>query len=139
MGRLLPLVLALLLAGAARAADSLLVIAHPGVAAASMSTDELSAIYLLKVTAWPDGDNIVPVNREASSSTRALFSEAVLRQPPARLATYWNQMHFKGRAPPLVQGSDQAVLAFVQNVPGAIGYVNAAVQPRNVKILARIP
>jgi ABC-type phosphate transport system substrate-binding protein len=133
------LLLALLLAHTARAADTLLVIAHPGVATVSMSSDELSAIYLLQVTAWPSGDNIVPVNREASSSARALFSDTVLRQPPARLATYWNQMHFKGRAPPLVQSSDQAVLAFVQNVPGAIGYVSAAMQPKNVKILARIP
>lgn len=48
-------------------------------------------------------------------------------------------MHFKGKLPPVVQESDQAVLAFVQKVPGAVGYVNAGVAPKNVKVLARVP
>jgi len=120
-------------------AEELLVIANSGVEVSSLSLEELAAIYLLKVTTWQGGGNIVPVNREASSGARTVFSDAVLRQPPNALNAYWNQMHFKGRVPPLVQESDQAVLAFVQKVPGAIGYVNASHAPQNVKVLARVP
>lgn len=120
-------------------ADELLVIANPSVSVSSLSNDELAAIYLLKMTLWSGGGNVVPVNREASSRNREVFSEAVLRQPPNALTAYWNQMHFKGKVPPLVQESDQAVLAFVQKVPGAIGYISASTQPQNVKVLARIP
>lgn len=119
-------------------AEDLLVIAHPSVSAASLSQDELTAIYLLKTTTWQSGANIVPVNREAASSERNVFSEAILRQPANTLSAYWNQMHFKGKVPPLVQESDQAVLAFVQKVPGAIGYIRATVAPQNVKIVARV-
>lgn len=120
-------------------ADELLVIANANVAASSLSSDEVAAIYLLKTTSWQDGENIVPVNREAASSVRTTFSDAILRHPPSALNAYWNQMHFKGKVPPLVQESDQAVLAFVQKVPGAIGYIKATLAPLNVKILTRVP
>lgn len=120
-------------------ADELLVIAHPGVAVTGLTSEELAAIYLLKTTSWQGGGNIVPVNREAGSNARSIFSGAVLRQPPNALSAYWNQMHFKGKVPPLVQESDQAVLAFVQKVPGAIGYISATVSPQNVKILSKVP
>lgn len=132
--------IALALAWSAPAvADGLLVISHAGVTESSLSAGKLAAIYLLKVTSWPDGEGIVPVNREASSAVRAMFSDVVLRQSPAALNTYWNQMHFKGKVFPTVQESDQAVLAFVQKVPGAIGYISASVYPKNVKVLAKLP
>lgn len=120
-------------------ADELLVIANPNVPVAALSPDELASIYLLKTTSWPSGPGIVPVNREASSHVRNTFTELVLRQPLNALNAYWNQMHFKGKVPPLIQESDQAVLAFVQKVPGAIGYISAGTTPQNVKILARVP
>ena len=120
-------------------AEGLIIIANTGVAVSSLSTDELAAIYLLKTTTWQGGGKIVAVNREASSATRTVFSDAVLRQPYNALNDYWNQMHFKGKAPPLVQESDQAVLAFVQKVPGAIGYISASVAPQSVKVLAKVP
>lgn len=119
-------------------AEELFVIAHPSVAVTNLSTDEIAAIYLLKTTSWQGGGNIVPVNREAASNTRTVFSDAVLRHPPSALNAYWNQMHFKGKVPPLVQESDQAVLAFVQKVPGSIGYISTSVSPQNVKVLAKV-
>lgn len=120
-------------------AEDLLVIGHPALPSASVSNEELANIYLIKKLQWPGGLPIVPVNREAASHARARFSELVLRQAPNALAAYWNQMHFKGKLPPLIQESDAAVLAFVQNVPGAIGYVGAGSAPVNVKVLARVP
>lgn len=120
-------------------ADELIIIAHPDVPVASLSTSELSGIYLLKMTLWGGGGNIVPVNREAASQIRALFTDSVMHQSPNALNAYWNQMHFKGKTPPLVQESDQSVLAFVQRVPGAIGYISASVPPQNVKVLAKVP
>lgn len=131
--------LALLLPAAARA-EELLIIANPSVAVdGPLSDEQIAAIYLLKTTLWPDGRHIVPVNREASSEIRARFTGAVLKEDRASLAAYWNEMHFKGQRPPVVQESEQAMLAFVQNVPGAIGYVSASLAPGNVKVLAHVP
>lgn len=134
------LLLALVLGSSpAGAADELVVIGHPGLAVSSLTPQELSSIYLLKMVSWRNGETIVPVNRDAASSARTRFSDAILRQPPNALNAYWNQMHFMGKVLPTVQESDHAVLAFVQRVPGAIGYISAAVAPKNVKVLAKVP
>lgn len=120
-------------------AGGLLVVASPQVPDDAVSVEQLADIYMLKKNFWADKTVVVPVNREASSPVREKFSESVFNLPSQELAEYWNQLRFKGKLPPLVQTSDQAVLGFVRNVPGAIGYVNASQAPTGVKILLRIP
>lgn len=135
----LALVAAVLLAGMPARAEDILVIANPSVAVtAPVDTERIAAMYLLRVTNWPDGARIVPVNREAGSSVRTQFTALVLKQDNGSLAAYWNEMHFMGKMPPVVQQSEQAMLAFVQHVPGAIGYISAATAPADVKVLARV-
>jgi ABC-type phosphate transport system substrate-binding protein len=129
----------LLLTGAARA-EGLLIIGNPSVTAIPpLNLSQIAAIYLLRVTIWPDGSHIVPVNREATSQIRETFTMDVLQQDNTSLAAYWNEMHFMGKQPPVVQESEQAVLAFIRNVPGSIGYISATVAPIDVKVLARVP
>ena len=124
--------------GAARA-DELLIIANSSVyTRAPVSLKLIAAIYLLRVTAWPDGTHIIPVNREAASPTRVKFTARVLRQDNDDLAAYWNEMHYLGKLPPVVQESDEAMLAFVRNVPGAVGYISASSTPPDVKVLAHV-
>ncbi len=119
-------------------AEGLLVIASPQVPDTTISVKQLADIYSLKKSFWADDTRVVPVNREALSDEREKFSEAVFNLSPQELAEYWNQLRFQGKLPPLVQTSDQAVLGFVRSVPGAIGYINAGVQPTGVKILLRL-
>jgi len=129
----------LLLVGSARA-EGLLIIANPSVNVATpLGLGQIAAIYLLRITTWPEGGHIVPVNRDATSRIREKFTMTVLQQDNTSLAIYWNEMHFMGKQPPVVQGSDQAVLAFIRNVPGSIGYISASIEPIDVKVLARLP
>lgn len=100
---------------------------------------EIAAIYLLRVTTWPDGSHIVPVNREAGSRARQEFTDRVLQQDNLKLTTYWNEMHFMGKLPPTVQESQEAVIAFIRNVPGSIGYITGSIAPPEVKVLASVP
>ena len=121
-------------------AEPLWIVANPSVGdTAPLTLKDVAAIYLLRVTVWPDGTHIIPVNREVASDIRAEFSTAVLKQDTASLAAYWNEMHFQGKLPPLVQESEPAMLAFVQRVPGAIGYISAATPPIGVKVLGHVP
>ena len=121
-------------------AEDLLIIANPSVQVTTpLGLREVSAIYLLRMTVWPDGSLIVPVNREASSAIRAKFTANILKQDTASLARYWNEMHFQGKLPPLVQESEPAMLAFIQKIPGAVGYISASTPPVDVKVLARVP
>jgi len=120
-------------------AEGMLIIVNPSVEAAALSPREISAIYLLKTMAWADGSRIIPVNREATSPLREEFNGAILHQTNEALAAYWNEMHFKGRLPPVIQESDRAMLAFIRKVPGAIGYISESTEPMDVKIVGRVP
>lgn len=113
----------------------LLVIAHPQTPVERLTLEQLSSIYLAKMKTWPDGSKIVPVNREASSSVRALFSKAVFNEPPEALTDYWTKLQFKGEKPPLIQESDNGAVLFVQRVPGAIAYVTQGTPLVGVKVL----
>ncbi len=121
------------------AAEDLLIIANRSVTvAAPLGLGRIAAIYLLRMTTWPDGTHIVPVNREATSMARETFASRVLREDNATLAVYWNEMHYRGKLPPVVQELEQAMLAFVQKVPGAIGYIGTATRPVGVRVLGRV-
>lgn len=121
------------------AADELLIIANPSVKVSRpLGINFLAAIYLLRITTWPDGTHIVPVNREAKSPVREIFTSRVLRQNRATLQAYWNEMHYRGKLPPVVQESEQAMLAFIRKVPGAVGYIDASRVPAGVRVLGKI-
>ena len=118
----------------------IIIVANSSLAIASINENELSRIYLLRQTFWEDGSPIIALNREANNPTRELFTTQVLKQTASALASHWQQMHFKGKTPPLVQESDQAVLVFVEKVQGAIGYISSDTPiGNNVKILAKLP
>lgn len=99
------------------------VIAHAR-RATKLSAGELRAIYLKQQKLWNDGRPIVPINREAGSAARELFSKRLFGQDSLRLATYWNQRYFEaGEFPPATLASEEAVMRFVAGNENAIGYV----------------
>ena len=100
-------------------------IAHPS-RAATLTRSEIRAIYLKRKLLWDDGQVIIPINREAESAARELFSERVFGQGSRRLATYWNQRYFEaGQFPPATLASEEAVVRFVAENPNALGYVTS--------------
>ena len=120
-------------------AAGLLVIVSPQVPDTAISLKQLADIYALKKIYWSNKTLIVPINREAGSDERDNFSERVFKMPTLELSEYWNKLRFEGKQPPLIQISDPAVIAFVRNMPGAIGYINDDQQPAGVKVLLRLP
>ena len=140
MHKRLILLFAMLLAAspAAYCNEHLYIIANPGVPVDELSTTDVNRIFLLKRITWENGETIIPVNREASSEVREQFSNDVLQASIRSLARYWNQMQYMGHMPPVVQESDAAMIAFIQNVPGSIGYIRAEIPPENVKVLVEI-
>lgn len=118
--------------------EGLLIIVNPQVPIETLSLQELSNIYLLHTSSWSNGQQIVPVNRDASSQEREHFSEQVFHQSTLELSDYWNRLRFEGKFPPVVQISDQGVVGFVRSVPGAIGYIRDTTEHSGVKILARL-
>jgi ABC-type phosphate transport system substrate-binding protein len=107
-------------------------IVHPS-RAGKLSEAEVRAIYLKQRRFWPDGAAIVPINREAGSQARELFSQRLFGQDSRRAAAYWNQRYFEaGEFPPATLASDEAVLRFVAGNENAIGYVMTDAVPDTV-------
>lgn len=83
----------------------------------------LRDIYLKKIFLDASGRRFIPVNLPADAPLREAFTQALFRKSSEELQDYWNQNYFHGITPPYVLASEDAVLRFVAQTPGAIGYV----------------
>ena len=91
----------------------------------SIPARDLLLIYKRKLMFWSSGTRIHPVNLPADEAARKQFSLAVLKSLPEEQASYWNDLYYHGISPPHVMSSPEAVLRFVADTKGAIGYVPA--------------
>ena len=88
--------------------------------------DELSKMYLKKITVWRTKQPIVAVDQAETTKIRQQFSRDVLHRDLQSIQGYWQTQIFSGRAvPPQQRGSDSEVMAFVAGNRNAIGYVSA--------------
>jgi ABC-type phosphate transport system substrate-binding protein len=90
---------------------------------APLDEGTLRDLYLKKIFLDARGRKLVPVNLPADHPVRQAFSRALFHQEQEALQDYWNQRYFHGITPPYVLASQQAVVRFVAQTPGAIGYV----------------
>lgn len=100
-----------------------------------LKKDDLVLLYQRKKLFWPDGIKAQPVNFPANHPLRQAFSQAVLNRSPEELEKYWNDLYFHGISPPYVLASEEAILRFVSETPGAIGYVPLCRVDSRVKIV----
>jgi hypothetical protein len=102
----------------------------------AVSREFLSDAFLKKTTRWATGDAIGPVDLRADSPVRAAFSANVLRRSVAAVRSYWQQRIFSGRGvPPPEVESDLAVIRYVREHSGGVGYVSDQADTREVKVL----
>jgi ABC-type phosphate transport system substrate-binding protein len=92
----------------------------------TVSRTELAEIFLKRLTKWPAGTRIVPVDLPQRSSVREDFSKAVHNRSAAAVTAYWQQQIFSGKdVPPPEKRTDADVVAFVRENPGGVAYVGA--------------
>ena len=93
----------------------------------SLRTDELSRLFLKKVTTWKGGGTVTLVELLESSPVREDFTRAIHRRAVPAVKSYWQQQIFSGRGvPPTERATDAEVLALVAASPHALGYVAAS-------------
>ena len=87
----------------------------------------LSRIYLKETASWPDGSEIFPVDMAPDTELRREFSKAVHGREVAAIKSYWQRQIFSGKAtPPQEFSSEEDLLFFVSEMPGAVGYVSGS-------------
>ena len=77
------------------------------------------------------------VDQRSTSNARQRFSDSVLRRSVAAVKNYWQQRIFSGRdLPPPELESDEAVVSYVVNHRGALGYVSGSAKLDKAKPVA---
>ena len=122
------------------AEDIAVIVARDAAAtSASLDTGVLRDIYLKKIFLDAAGRKLIPVNLPADAPLREAFSQALFRKSSEELQDYWNQNYFHGITPPYVLGSEDAVVRFVAQTPGAIGYVATCHMTAAVQSVLTLP
>ena len=108
----------------AAAEPSFVVVVNKANPVKSLSVVELRRIFMKQTRMWSHAESIVPVDWDATSEIRQVFSQQVLNRSVREMAEFWVQQSItQGLAPPSTQKSSRAVLRFVASVAGAISYV----------------
>ncbi len=120
-------------------AQSFKIVVHGSNPTASLARADVSDLFLKKTMKWSSGAEVQPVDLKAPSQVREEFTKVVHGKSLAAVQSYWQQQIFSGRGvPPQEVAGDRAVLEWVQNNAGGIGYVSSAasVADFNVKTIS---
>lgn len=119
-------------------ADVLAVIVAPNHNLQKIDSNELALIFWRKKLYWAGGKHIQAINYTANNPLRLQFSQSILGSTPNAQTDYWNNLYFHGVSPPHVVTSQEAMLRFVAETSGAIGYIDACKLDGRVKVVAWI-
>lgn len=129
------LCVATLPAGHAHAEEGVVVIANSSLR--GLDTESIRRIYTGRMVEL-DGMPLRPVQLGAGHPLRRRFLGAFLQQSDEDYIAYWTVRRYIGKgAPPRELGSTSELVTFVQNTPGAIGYIDAAELRPGLHVLMR--
>ncbi len=104
--------------------------------ASSLVKSEVAKMFMKQSVKWASGVTVEPVDQAPRSGVRERFSEDIHGKPVGAVQSAWQRVIFSGRgAPPPEVASDEAVLTFVAEHPGGIGYVGEGAATDRVKIV----
>jgi len=121
----------------ADSAEALAFIVHHSNPVDALTLRELRRIYMLETQAWPHGRKITVVLRDKGQPERAEAIRLLTGMSEAEFDRHVLFQTFRGSVGwgPRAIRSASAMLRFVFNVPGAIGYVRLNEVDGSVKVL----
>jgi ABC-type phosphate transport system substrate-binding protein len=102
----------------------------------SLTRAKLRYLFLRKVSRWPWGAEVYPIDLKDAAAVRREFTGEVLNTTEHELAAYWiDQRMVRGVAPPVEAANPEAARALVAGNPGAIAYIPPSALDDTVKAL----
>lgn len=102
----------------------------------TLSKDQISNIFLGKITSLPDGNRVTPIDQPESNPLRNEFYMKVANKSAAQAKALWAKLYFTGRGePPHEAKNDDDIKKIVNATHGAIGYIDKAAVDKSVKVL----
>ncbi|HUJ28037.1 MAG TPA: hypothetical protein VLW85_18580 [Myxococcales bacterium] len=124
---------------AASAPPELVVVVHPAVAVQKLDAAQLESIFSSMHRTWAGGMAVLALNFPPEDALRVAFDKAVLRLDPDRVSQFWIDQRIRADCRPPLEVPDPAMaLRLVARLPGAIGYLPAAVADGTVRVVARV-
>lgn len=112
------------------------VIGNPGIGVNALTENQVSQIFLGKLSTLPNGTRVVVADHQDGESIKDSFYDKVVGKKPSQLKAYWAKIIFTGEGlPPKTFSGDKSVKDFVASTPGAIGYISAESVDSSVKVL----
>jgi ABC-type phosphate transport system substrate-binding protein len=127
--------LSLSLGSAGTAAEVVAVVAATNPVTA-LSKSQIADMFLGKLTRFPDGRQVVPIDQVENSAVREAFYLEFAGKSPAQIKVFWSKIIFTGRGqPPPEVENDLEVKKFIAKNPDAIGYIERERVDDRVKVV----
>ena len=131
--------LAILFGGLGAAAQDVVIVINKEVSISHIKRAELKDIFTGARTRFADGSRAIPVVLKGGP-VHEVFLRNHLGDNPSEFRNRWRKAVFTGEGSMLKEcESETALLNYVANTPGAIGYVSRAVDGDGVKVLTISP
>lgn len=127
------------LAGVQLARAQVVVIVNPKSPLASMTAEQVTAIFMGKTQTLPTGQTAVPADLPESSTAREVFYSKAAGKSPAQVKATWARLTFSGKAtPPKELPTAVEVKKHVASNPDAIGYIDKSAVDGSVKVVLNV-
>lgn len=98
--------------------------------------EKIKAVFLGTARRWADGSPAQPLDLPANDAIRNGFYEKLMDKSGMEMKIYWSTTIFTGAGvPPKPLSNAGEVLKFVEENPGAVGYVDSASAGPKVKVV----
>ena len=102
----------------------------------NLSKETVAAIFLDKISSFPDGNQAVPIEQGEDQEAYKEFHKIVTEKSDAQLNAYWAKMVFSGKGnPPQAVANNAEVLKMIAANPIMIGYLEKSTVNRTVRVV----
>lgn len=116
------------------------VIVHPSSEINSLTRNEISRLFLGKITKIPAGAHAIPINQDEGTAEREKFIAEVCKKTSSAYKAHWSRLVFTGKGvAPQNAGDDAAIKAMVASNPKLIGYIDSSLVDATVKVVFNLP
>ncbi|MEA2117559.1 phosphate ABC transporter substrate-binding protein [Halovibrio sp. HP20-50] len=103
----------------------------------TLSHAELGDIYLGRLSRFPDGTAVVPVDQRETSPAYTEFYRYHLEKTPTQIKAHWSKLIFTGRGqPPARVANDTAMANAIAVSSRAIGYLDSTIIDERLRVVA---
>ncbi|MDZ7782318.1 MAG: hypothetical protein U5K56_05000 [Halioglobus sp.] len=103
----------------------------------SLTRAQLADVYLGRLSRFPNGEPVVPIDQREGADVRTEFYNDYLGQSPAQIKAHWSKLIFTGRGqPPRSVADGTAMIELIADNPGTIGYIDPDQVNDDVRILS---